>query len=295
MSSDGEAAPVIELSVECDADRAEQVSDILEDCGALSCALVDAADAPLYEPPPGATPLWPRTRVSAQFTSAVAAEAARACLDPEVAAAATMTELPSRDWLAECAREAVTRRFGARLVVAPAAAEVDAAEVVVRLDPGLAFGTGGHPSTALCLEWLAGLPLAGLTVLDWGCGSGILAIAALALGADSALAVDIDPQALTATRRNAAANGVLGSLSVAHPGFVPPLRGDVMLANILAGPLCELAPVLLARLCPGASIALAGILEDQADRVCQAYAPGARLDIAARREGWVLLAGRSIG
>ena len=181
-------------------------------------------------------------------------------------------------------------QFGKRLWVCPAgmeAAQSAPDAVVLRLDPGLAFGTGTHPTTAMCLEWLDGQSLHGKRVLDYGCGSGILAIAAALLGAGQVAATDIDPQALTATADNAARNGVTVSTHAVES--VPDERYDIVLANILAGPLCALAPALLERLAPGGQLVLAGLLNAQVDAVIAAYAPQVQLLRGAQRNEWVRL------
>jgi ribosomal protein L11 methyltransferase len=187
-------------------------------------------------------------------------------------------------------------RFGRRLWVCPQGQPApDPAAVVVDLDPGLAFGTGHHPTTALCLEWLDGTQLAGRTVLDYGCGSGILAIAALKLGAGLAIALDHDPQAIEATRANAERNGVAERMVLCLPeglaGLGPRLPAELVVANILAGPLVELAPTLLRLLKPGGRIALSGVLAHQVGPVCAAYAAGVELGPTRLREDWALIEG----
>ena len=184
-------------------------------------------------------------------------------------------------------------RFGRRLWVSPAGQRPEGqAAIVLELDPGLAFGTGTHATTALCLEWLDGAVRGGERVLDYGCGSGILSLAALKLGAAFATAFDIDPQALVATRENAHKNALSGRIAV--PARAGEIEGsyDIVLANILAGPLMELAPALASRARGRGALVLAGMLERQADEVAQAYRPWFDIGPAAEREGWALLAGR---
>jgi len=289
---------------------AERVTALLESLEALAVTLADAADDPIYEPPPGATPLWQATRVTALFDPRCDRTALVAALDGALAGvpAHRFTTLEDRAWAREWLQHFQPMRFGPRLWVVPTAyAPPDAGAVNLVLDPGLAFGTGSHATTALCLEWLdaeadraaGGDPgaggLAGRELLDFGCGSGILAIAAALLGAERVVALDLDPQALDATRENAARNGVAARLEVAGPTALAALGGarrfDLMVANILARPLCELAPTLMAALRPGAAFCLSGILADQADEVRAAYAPFATTAEPAPRDDWVRIDG----
>lgn len=277
----------------------EFAEEILLAHGAQSVTQVDAADDPVLEPAPGEAPLWPRTRTIGLFDEgtdfAPLIAALRDTLPDGDAAIITSAELEEQDWVRIWLRDWQPLKFGARLWVSPRAKLAEVREpgaIVVALDPGLAFGTGTHPSTALCLEWLAGAELAGRHVLDYGCGSGLLAIAALKLGAARASAVDIDPQALVATRENAVANGVDGRLEVKLAADFAPSPHHVVLANILAGPLVALAPRLCAALAPGGAIVLAGLLEGQAAEVAAAYAPWCEMAQPVRREGWARLEGR---
>lgn len=277
---------------------AEQVQAALEAQDALAVTLADAADDPIYEPPPGATPLWQRSRVTALFDPRTDRAALIAALEAAFGPlrAPRFTELADRDWAREWLKDFKPMRFGARLWVVPTAyqaPEPDAVNLV--LDPGLAFGTGSHPTTALCLEWLdaqaASGRLAGRTVLDYGCGSGILAIAAVLLGAARVEALDLDPQALDATRENAARNGVAARIATVLPAAGGKGPFEVLVANILAGPLVELAPTLMARIGPGAPFALSGILADQAAEVAAAYAPFATMSPPVQRGDWIRLDG----
>lgn len=287
------------LQLYVDGGDPEAVEAALFASGALSVSLLDAADDPVLEPAPGETPLWPRTTVVGLFAS----DADPLGLELRVRASLPGGEhlrvraerLAEREWVRAWLEHWQPLRFGRRLWVTPAEkrpAITDPAAEVLVLDPGLAFGTGTHPTTALCLEWLDGLDLTGATVLDYGCGSGILAIAALRLGAARAWAVDIDPQALLATRENACANGVAERLTVMAPETLPAPEVDVVLANILAGPLVALAPRLIAALKPGGRLALAGLLSRQAGEVRAAYAGAIAFDAPASREDWVRLTGR---
>jgi ribosomal protein L11 methyltransferase len=297
--------PWLQLTLTADQDRAALLEAALENGGALAVTLGDAADDPLLEPPPGTTPLWQAVRLVALFEG----DAAGAALATDLAGRLAHLSLtpPRTEQLADRVWERVwldefrPTRFGRRLWVCPVgqaaaqpAGEPDA--VVVELDPGLAFGTGHHPTTALCLEWLDGAQLSGRTLLDYGCGSGILAIAALKLGAATVIAVDHDPQALSATRDNAAANAVADRLTVCLPDEFAAVGArlpvDCVVANILAAPLVALAPRLIAVLAPGGDLALSGVLAEQVPTVSAAYAGAIEPAPLRLREGWALLSGR---
>jgi len=252
------------------------VEDLFARLGASSVTLSDAGNDPVLEPGPGETPLWSCTRITGLFPGDADMGAFRAALLMELG----LTELPAhhieeladRAWEREWLRDFGPMRFGERLWICPTGSQVDEEEaVVINLDPGLAFGTGTHPTTALCLEWLDGIDLAGKTLLDYGCGSGVLAIAALKLGCQSATGMDIDPQALIATRQNAADNHVAENLLVA--GDPDGIEGqfDVVVANILAGPLVQFADSITSTLASRGMLALSGVLCEQADDVMAAY------------------------
>ncbi|CAI8729551.1 50S ribosomal protein L11 methyltransferase [Methylococcus capsulatus] len=286
-----------QLMVTVDEDLAEDVSDALMDAGALSVSFLDAGDQPLFEPPPGTTPVWAQTRVVGLFEEGGDLAAIRSVLGGRFG------DERLRDWSEEALADQVWERtwlehfrpmrFGSRLWVCPTGFTVeDTDAVVMSLDPGLAFGTGTHPTTALCLEWLDAADLHGASVLDYGCGSGILGIAAALLGAAGVHAVDIDPQALAATVENARKNRVGDRIEVASPGELADFDSDIALANILANPLMELADTLRSRVRPGGRIVLSGILAEQADAVASVYArKGFEMEPAVFREGWVRLAG----
>lgn len=273
---------------------AGSVESVLERHGASAVTFTDAGDTPVLEPGPGETPLWRSTRVTGLFAPDTDFRAL--CTDLEQSLGLSrlpphaVHELADRAWEREWLRDFHPMRFGRRLRVCPHGQQPRAAgAVVVQLDPGLAFGTGTHPTTALCLEWLDGLELDGRTVLDFGCGSGILAIAALKLGARRAFAVDNDPQALTATRRNATANGVAARLETCRQRVDDTF--DVVVANILAKSLVEHAAWLAGRVAPGGALALSGIMAGQADDVCRAYRDAIDFAPAASKDDWVRLAG----
>jgi len=291
--------PWLELSLTHQRRDAERVERALQNAGALSVTQLDAGEQPILEPKPGETPLWREIQALALFP----ADADRRglievlyellpWLGPKQIA---FREVDDADWTRAWMDQYHPMRFGRRLWIYPSTVEPpeDSEAVVVRLDPGLAFGTGTHATTALCLDWLDGLELSGQSVLDVGCGSGVLAIAALKLGARSAHGVDLDPQALLASRANSEANGVGDRLSLAESldGVSEDPYGFVV-ANIRAGALEELAPEICAALAPGGALALSGILESQTAEVVSRYALWCDELQASARDGWVLVTGR---
>lgn len=281
-----------------------RLEDALLAAGALAVTYKDGADDPVFEPWPGEMPLWQQTRVTGLFTADVDIDVLRALLLAELGASLPehrIEILEDRDWSREWLKNFKPVKFGRRLWVVPTAYAPPEPEAVnLVLDPGLAFGTGTHPTTALCLEWLDGLAgqgeLDNRKVLDFGCGSGILAVAAALLGAESVVATDIDPQALTATHDNAMRNSVDAKIATCLPDALDAAMAgkpaDVIVANILARPLVELAGLISAQLRSGGRIALAGLLRSQAAEVADAYrAHGVLLEIEDEREDWVRLAG----
>ena len=281
--------PWLQLEVTLDAGEAGRVEAALLTASALSVTCRDAGNQPLYASDPLHPLIWRHTQLSALFPAEADPDAVRAVL------VATLGKLPAhqlalladRDWEREWLRDFKPMRFGRRLWVVPSTyAPPDPSAVSIRLDPGLAFGTGTHATTALCLEWLDGATLAGKTVMDFGCGSGILAIAAALLGATRVWAVDNDPQALVATRENASRNHVNSHFEIAPPESAPAGPVDVVLANILAAPLIELAGRFAAWLKPEGELVLSGILADQERELRAAYAPWFRFDRGAQREEW---------
>lgn len=262
--------------------------------GAGSVTFQDSRDDPVLEPLPGELRLWPATRVRALFTGADAALPRRLGqalgVEPErIEVRAVADRVWEREWL----KHFHAQRFGRQLWVCPHHEEVtDPDAVVVRLDPGMAFGTGTHPTTALCLEWLDEHLRTGARVIDYGCGSGILAVAAVKLGARRAACFDIDPQALLATHENAQANGVAGQVQIVAAADELPVPADLVLANILAEPLRGLAPRFAALLPPGGQVLLAGLLDSQASSVTDAYGTWFDMGTCGHREGWTALTGR---
>jgi ribosomal protein L11 methyltransferase len=275
--------------------RIERLGDALLELGAQSVALGDAADAPVFEPAPGETPLWPRAEVDALFDLDADVVAIRGRLEAEFPLELESIDVrfvEDTDWSRTWRDHAPIRRFGERLWVAPRdAGPIAGNGVVLRLDPGLAFGTGGHATTALCLEWLATHHIEGRTVVDYGAGSGILAIAALLLGADRAIAIDHDPQALVATHANATYNDIAAHrLTVSAPDELPTTPHDLVLANILAGPLTTLAPTLQQWLKPGGRLVISGMLAHQVDAVLAQY-PDVRFESPQVRDSWAMVEG----
>lgn len=273
---------------------AERVEAVLEDLGALAVTLEDAADDALLEPAPGEQPLWPSSRVRALFDANCNVDEIVAALRERLSLPAAdfeTADVKDRQWETAWRQDFGPMRFGRRLWVCPTGDTAPADAVVVQLDPGLAFGTGTHPTTALCLEWLDRVPVEGATVIDYGCGSGILAIAAARLGAARVIAVDHDPQALTATRDNAIANGVAANIETLAPATLAAVRADILIANILARPLISLAEDFAAMLGAGGRLALSGLLAPQCAEVAAAYASSFAMNDAILRDDWALLDG----
>ncbi len=297
--------PFLELAFTLPSSQQQRAEQALEDLGALAVTLADArADTPderaILEPGVGETPLWEAVRMQALFADGADRRGLLAVLFellPElVPEHIELRAVADQDWTRAWMDRYQPMRFGQRLWVYPWNIEpmdLDADAVVLRLDPGLAFGSGTHATTALCLEWLEAQDLRGKRVLDYGCGSGILAIAALKLGAAYALGVDNDPQALTASADNARRNRVDVQLALYAPEALPAPRCDALVANILAAPLLQLAPRLLAALAPGAPFALSGILIEQAEELRAHCATLGAVELSiVHREDWARLSGR---
>ncbi|ADN74668.1 (LSU ribosomal protein L11P)-lysine N-methyltransferase [Ferrimonas balearica DSM 9799] len=288
----------IQIRLNATNETAETISDELMELGAASVTFVDAQDTPVFEPLPGETRLWGDTDVIGLFDAvtdmAPVIDALKAM--PELAQQMTykVEALEDKDWEREWMDNFHPMQFGRRLWICPSWREAPEPDAVnVMLDPGLAFGTGTHPTTALCLTWLDGLELGDKSVVDFGCGSGILAIAAIKLGAQSVVGLDIDPQALTASADNAQRNGVEEKLTVYLPKNQPDdLQADVVVANILAGPLRELAPVISALVKPGGQLALSGLLVEQAEELRAIYGQWFDLNPTAIEGDWCRLDGQ---
>jgi ribosomal protein L11 methyltransferase len=289
----------LRVAVELPEPAIESVEAALESRGAVAVTVSAADDEQLLEPDPGTVPLWQRCRLTALFEPDADVSGIQAVLAEAGAGRVAVDELKDEDWENRWRQHATYACFADRLYLVPRDVEPPA-EPALKLDPGLAFGSGSHPTTRLCLDWLAREASAGATVLDYGCGSGVLGLAALKLGCASVLAIDHDPQALLATRDNAAYNALADDrLAVGGPETLGAGSFDLVLANILANPLIELAPVLGAALAPWGTLVLSGMLESQWPAVAGAYEglsfepPGIEVDEAGQR--WVRLVGRRPG
>ena len=275
---------------------AGRVEAALLSAGAHSVTFEDAGNTPIYEPDVSQPPSWSDTRVTALFPADTDTSAVRAVLFAALKLPHLpphrITPLAERNWVREWLKEFKPTRFGKRLWICPTAyAPPDPGAVNILLDPGLAFGTGTHATTALCLEWLDSTDLAGKTVIDYGCGSGILAIAAARLGARRVWAADNDPQALAATRENARRNQTTPPMEISPPEALATVQADVLLANILAGPLMQLAPRFAGLVKPGGVLVLSGILVAQRKEIQSAYAPWFRFSGGVQREEWLRMDG----
>lgn len=278
-----------------DRQHAEMVESALTGLGSLSVTIEDAGDQPIFEPGPGETPVWAELRMTGLFSEATDMGLVVSGMEESVKffSVDRIQHLSDRDWEREWMVHFKPMKFGKNLWICPTGCEVpDPDGIIIMLDPGLAFGTGTHETTALCLEWLDGHDLSGMTVIDYGCGSGVLAIAALLLGSEKVVAVDNDPQALLATRSNGDSNQIAAHrLEIGTPELCNETQVDVLLANILAGPLIELASRFVSLLKPGGKIVLSGILEQQCAAVEMAYSPFFNLDKPILRGDWICLFG----
>jgi ribosomal protein L11 methyltransferase len=287
-----------QISVITNEDTAPKVADYFSDLGAVSVTYMDARDEPVYEPAIGETKIWTNTQVIALYELTVdPVKIKNQVLDhfqQESVVDWQIEEIADQAWERAWMEYYQPMKFAEKLWVCPTGQEqTEDGTVCLVLDPGLAFGTGTHPTTALCLEWLASHDLAGTTIIDYGCGSGILAVAALLLGAKKAYAVDIDPQAITATESNAQKNNVQDKIICCLPEQFnhATIKADVVLANILAKPLMEMASQIAGLIVSQGQLVLSGILAEQADSVVEAYQPFLPLNKPAQQEDWVRLAG----
>ena len=287
----------LQLRLAITPEQAPALEDQLLELGAVSVTFMDAEDQPIFEPDLGTTPLWSNTHLLALFEADTDGEALLQHLHLLWQAdlpAHELEQIEDQDWERSWMDNFHPMRFGQRLWIVPswhAAPEPDAVNLL--LDPGLAFGTGTHPTTSLCLQWLDAQQLQGKTLIDFGCGSGILAIAGLLLGAEHAVGTDIDIQALEASRDNAQRNQIADEhFDLYLPEHMPAAPADVLVANILAGPLVSLAPQLASLVKPGGLLALSGILAEQTDEILQAYQGDFELDPVAEQDGWIRVSGK---
>jgi ribosomal protein L11 methyltransferase len=294
--------PWLQIKLQIAPDTASFYEDVLLETGCAAVTLQDTQDTPIFEPDLGTTPLWSNTTIMGLFdsdydldTTIEAIKSAHHAQYSDKPVPVISSEiLEDKDWEREWMKNYHPMQFGQRLWICPSWREAPEPNAVnLMLDPGLAFGTGTHPTTALCLEWLDAQALDNLNVTDYGCGSGILGIAALLLGAKHVLAVDIDPQAIQATKDNLDRNRLSHETLHAYlPENAPHEESDLLVANILAGPLVALAPALAERVKPGGLIALSGLLNHQADEIVATYSQWFDLDPVTEREEWIRVTGR---
>lgn len=287
----------VQIRINSTKENAEIISDELMELGCPSVTFVDAKDTPIYEPKLGEVTLWADTTVIGLFDASVDMQAITEHLAQmpilQENFVCKVEQLEDKDWEREWMDNFHPIQFGEHLWICPSWRDIpDPSAVNVLLDPGLAFGTGTHNTTALCLRWLDSLDLIGKTVVDFGCGSGILGIAALKLGAKRVIGIDIDPQALEASRDNAERNGVADQLEVYLPEDQPEFEADILVANILAQPLRELHQVILGLLKSGGEFALSGILEEQVTSVEDIYRQYAELETSQQDGEWMRVAGK---
>ena len=288
--------PWLQAQLTVDKGRAPLIELLFENLGAVAVTMEDAADEPMLEPAPGETPLWQATRITGLFEGDTDADSLRSTINQTLATDVSrhlqLERLADQDWERAWMDQFHPMQFGRRLWIRPSGSTIAQNDaVIVDLDPGLAFGTGTHPTTALCLRWLDGHDLHGKTVIDFGCGSGVLGIAALKLGASRVIAVDHDPQAVLATRDNAARNDVSDRIEVLHSDGFESRSADLVLANILANVLIALAPRIEELVTPGGQLVMSGVLQAQADDVMRAYADSLDFQAIQAQDDWVLLQG----
>ena len=287
--------PWIQLRINTTSDLAESISEQLEESGAVSVTFQDTFDNPVFEPLPGETKLWGNTDVVGLYDAETDIDELKAILNLEQYSY-KIEQLEDKDWEREWMDNFHPMQFGKRLWICPSWREIpDPNAVNVMLDPGLAFGTGTHPTTALCLTWLDSLDLTNKIVIDYGCGSGILAIAALKLGAARVIGIDIDPQAIQASHDNAERNKVSEKIELYLAKDIPNnLQADVVVANILAGPLKELKPQISKLVKPSGELGLSGILANQSQSVYDAYQTEFVLDPVIEQDEWCRITGKKL-
>ena len=287
----------IEVSIGVTRQAAPLAELALEQLGALAVTLQDQEDNPVLEPGPGETPLWPSVQVRGLFEAGVDRDRVLQLLQvvpgAERPGNIRWRDVDDQDWERAWMDRFDPMKFGRNLWIVPGGMSIphDPVNTEIQLDPGLAFGTGTHPTTALCLEWLDGHDLDGRLVVDFGCGSGILGIAAALKGARQVVCVDNDPQALEATVMNAGRNTIGDKITCHLPGEYPRAEASLVLANILAQPLIDLAPQLLDLLAPGGDVVLSGVLEEQVDLVASAYRECLQEQSVEILDGWARIHG----
>lgn len=291
----------LQLTLEATHSNSEQLSDLLSQAGADSVTLQDAHDDPIFEPPPGSTPLWKELLLTGLFAADIQIESVLNFIKSNYGELPpyTLNPLEDKDWVRAWMDDFKPMQFGQRVWICPSwHTPPDPDAVNIMLDPGLAFGTGTHPTTSLCLQWLDQNFQTPVDVIDYGCGSGILGIAANLLGATQVYAVDLDPQALMATQANAEKNHVLERLEIfSVPEFkrqFQTLQCPLLLANILAGPLVDLSAMLASHVAPKGKIVLSGILAEQAEKVSLAYQQWFTIDEVTQEEDWVRIVGTKL-
>jgi len=286
----------VQLKLRIASPLAEKLEALLSELGAAAVTMTDAEDQPLFEPPLGTTPLWDNTIVTGLFPAETDANALITQLEPKLG------DIPLPEWKVEILEDQdwsrawmdnfKPMRFGRRLWICPSTYEPPKPDDInILLDPGLAFGTGTHPTTAMCLTWLDEFPPTGKSVIDYGCGSGILALAAGKLGANTLWAIDNDPQALLATRSNSEQNDLSELIQTGLPAQLPTTPVDLLLANILAGPLHTLTPHFAGLVKSGGQLVLSGLLDTQAEAIIQTYQETFDLCLYRQLEEWVCLHG----
>ncbi|MEC8080635.1 MAG: 50S ribosomal protein L11 methyltransferase [Pseudomonadota bacterium] len=294
--------PWLQIRVHTTPDHVPAFEDAMLDCGALVVTFEDVHDDPVYEPDLNTTPLWKHTRVTGLFEADADLEHIRPVIEHKAEQLGQanidlkIEILEDKDWIREWMDSYHPIQFGKRLWVCPSWREVpDENGVNLILDPGLAFGTGTHPTTALCLEWLDSIDCQDKSIIDYGCGSGILGIAGLLLGANNMVGIDIDPQAVEATQANAERNSITPDrYEVKLPPYEGDLQADVVVANILAGPLAELSGTISKLVKQGGMLALSGILESQAHSVVEAYKPWFKIESIVEKEEWVRIVAKKL-
>ena len=288
--------PWIQLKINTEEEHAEKIGNMLSANGAQAVTFMDAKDDPIFEPKLGELTLWPRTQVIGLYEAdhdmnKVVANLKKANVLGEEFPY-KLDQLEDKDWEREWMDNFHPMQFGERLWICPSWCDIPNPEAVnIMLDPGLAFGTGTHPTTSLCLKWSDGIDFKGKTVVDYGCGSGILAIAALLLGAEEVIGIDIDPQALIASHANAERNGVADKLKLYLPDAQPEYKADVVMANILAGPLEELRHIITGYCKTDGLLVLSGILDTQAEHIAALYSEDFQMDPIALEGEWARLSG----